>query len=222
MRVLLVDDHQVVRQGLRALFGAHPEIEVAGEAEDAASAIRRVGYDSPDVVVMDVRLPDMSGVAACRAILERFPEVRILMLSSHVDEETIHEAIIAGASGYLIKQVDGQRIVDAVLRVGAGGSVIDPTVTDRLFRQIRGTADGDPVFAELSERETRILELIASGLTNREIADSIFLAEKTVKNYVSKLLAKLGLRNRSEAAAYMARRAAEQDRKLPPEDWDEP
>jgi DNA-binding NarL/FixJ family response regulator len=219
LRVLLVDDHPVVREGLRALLASQDDIEVAGEAASGASAIRRAGYDSPDVVVMDVRLPDMSGVAACRTIVERFPEIKVLMLSSHVDEETVHEAILAGASGYLVKRIDGDRIVDAVRSVSTGASVIDPAATAKLFNQIRGDSVGDPVFSQLSEREVRILELIADGLTNREIADRVFLAEKTVKNYISRLLAKLGLRNRNEAAAYMARRIADRESRYPPEDW---
>jgi two-component system response regulator DevR len=219
VRVLVVDDHPVVREGLRALLTSQDDIEVAGEAASGASAIRRAGYDSPDVVVMDVRLPDMSGVAACRAIVERFPDIKVLMLSSHVDEETVHEAILAGASGYLVKRIDGDRIVDAVRSVSGGASVIDPAATAKLFNQIRGQSVGDPVFSQLSEREVRILELIADGLTNREIADRVFLAEKTVKNYISRLLAKLGLRNRNEAAAYMARRIADREAKYPPEDW---
>ena len=219
LRVLVVDDHPVVREGLRALLTSQDDIEVAGEAASGASAIRRAGYDSPDVVVMDVRLPDMSGVAACRTIVERFPDIKVLMLSSHVDEETVHEAILAGASGYLVKRIDGDRIVDAVRSVSDGASVIDPAATAKLFNQIRGQSVGDPVFSQLSEREVRILELIADGLTNREIADRVFLAEKTVKNYISRLLAKLGLRNRNEAAAYMARRIADREAKYPPEDW---
>jgi DNA-binding NarL/FixJ family response regulator len=209
----------VVREGLRALFTSQEDIEVAGEAASGASAIRRAGYDSPDVVVMDVRLPDMSGVTACRTIVERFPEIKVLMLSSHVDEETVHEAILAGASGYLVKRIDGDRIVDAVRSVSGGASVIDPAATAKLFNQIRGQTVGDPVFSKLSDREVRILELISDGLTNREIADRVFLAEKTVKNYISRLLAKLGLRNRNEAAAYMARRIADREAKYPPEEW---
>ncbi len=146
LRVLVVDDHPVVREGLRALLSSQQDIEVAGEAASGASAIRRAGYDSPDVVIMDVRLPDMSGVSACRTIVERFPEVRVLMLSSHVDEETVHEAIMAGASGYLVKRIDGDRIIDAVRSVSQGASVIDPAATAKLFNQIRGQSVGDPSF----------------------------------------------------------------------------
>lgn len=194
---------------------------MTGEAATGPAAIRRAGYDSPDVIVMDVRLPGMSGIAACKAIVERFPNIKVLMLSSHVDEETVHEAILAGASGYLVKRIDGDRIIDAVRRVSDGESVIDPAATAKLFNQIRDGTAGDPVFSQLTDREVRILELIADGLTNREIADKVYLAEKTVKNYISRLLAKLGLRNRNEAAAYMARRLAEREAKYPAEEWGE-
>ena len=218
MRILLVDDHEVVREGLRNLLSTHPDIEVAGEAADGSSAIRRVGYDSPDVVVLDVRLPDMSGVDACRVILERFPDVKVVMLSAYADEEIITEAIRAGAAGYLVKQLDGSRLVDAVLRIGRGEKVIDSTVTERLFDTIRGVRKQSRLDV-LNERERRILDLIADGLTNREIADEIYLAEKTVKNHVSRILGKLGFHNRSEAAAFVARMRRAEAEAHPPEEW---
>ncbi len=160
----------------------------------------------------------MSGVDACRSIIERFPEVRVVMLSAYADEDAITDAIRAGAAGYLVKQLDGPRLVDAILRIGRGESVIDSTVTERLFESIRGVRKQSRLDV-LNERERRILDLIADGLTNREIADEIYLAEKTVKNHVSRILGKLGFHNRSEAAAYVARmRRAEADAH-PPEEW---
>jgi DNA-binding NarL/FixJ family response regulator len=219
MRVLLVDDHEIVREGLRVMLDAQNDIEVVGEAASAADAIRRVGFDDPDVVVLDVRLPDGSGVEACREIRERFPDVRVLMLTSFADEEALMSAIVAGAAGYVLKRIKGQDLVESIRRVGRGESLLDPAMTERLFRRLRGDEPDDPLLARLSPQERTILEHIAEGKTNRQIAEEMFLAEKTVKNYVSNMLAKLGMHRRSEAAAYMARVAASNEEEYPPEEW---
>ena len=221
LRVLLVDDHEVVRQGVKALLEAQDNMMVVGEAGSAADAVRRVGYDSPDVVVMDVRLPDGSGVDACREVRSRFPDVKVLMLTSYADEEALVSAIMAGAAGYVLKRIDSDELVRSIERVGKGESLLDPEMTERLFRKIRGEAEEDPLLGRLSPQERKILDLIAEGMTNREIADELFLAEKTVKNYVSNLLGKLEMKPRSEAAAYAARLAASRRRQYPPEEWEE-
>ena len=221
LRVLLVDDHEVVRQGVKALLEAQDNMMVVGEAGSAADAVRRVGYDSPDVVVMDVRLPDGSGVDACREVRSRFPDVKVLMLTSYADEEALVSAIMAGAAGYVLKRIDSDELVRSIERVGKGESLLDPEMTERLFRKIRGEAEEDPLLGRLSPQEREILDLIAEGMTNREIADELFLAEKTVKNYVSNLLGKLEMKRRSEAAAYAARLAASRRRQYPPEEWEE-
>lgn len=212
MRVLLVDDHEVVRRGVKAVLDAEPDLEVVGEAGSAEEALRRVGFDSPDVVVLDVRLPDRSGIEACRDIRSHFPEVNVLMLTSFADEEALMAAILAGASGYLLKRIDTAALVDAVRRVGSGESLLDPDMVPKLFRRLRDGEPDDPLLAKLSDQERKILDLIAAGMTNREIAEHMFLAEKTVKNYVSNLLTKLGMSRRSEAAAYVARLQGEHGR----------
>lgn len=221
VRVLLVDDHEVVRQGLKALIDATGDLEVVGEAATVAEAVRRVGFDDPDVVVLDVRLPDGSGVEACREIRARFPEVRVLMLTSFADEEALLSAIMAGASGYVLKRIRGTELIDSIRRVGSGESLLDPEMTAKLFRRIRGEEPDDPLLARLSPQERTILAHIAEGKTNRQIAEEMFLAEKTVKNYVSNLLAKLGMERRTEAAAYMARLEAKRREEYPPEEWPE-
>lgn len=218
MKVLLVDDHEVVREGLRAMIDAAEDLDVVGEAGSAAEAVRRVGFDDPDVVVLDVRLPDGSGVEACREIRERFPDVRVLMLTSFADEEALLAAIIAGASGYVLKRIKGVDLLDSIRKVGRGESLLDSDMTEKLFRRLRGEDTDDPLLARLSPQERTILEHIAEGKTNRQIAEDMFLAEKTVKNYVSNLLAKLGMHRRSEAAAYMARVSANKEQ-YPPEEW---
>ncbi len=218
MKVLLVDDHEVVRHGLRAMLDTVDDIEVVGEASSADEAVRRVGFDDPDVVVLDVRLPDRSGVEACREIRERFPDVRVLMLTSFADEEALLAAIIAGASGYVLKRIRGNDLVDSIRRVGRGESLLDSDMTQKLFRRLRGDDVDDPMLSRLSPQERTILEHISHGKTNRQIAEDMFLAEKTVKNYVSNLLAKLGMSRRSEAAAYMARVTANKEQ-YPPEEW---
>lgn len=220
LRVLLVDDHEVVRAGLKTLIDASDGLTVVGEAGTAEEGVRRVGFDSPDVVVLDVRLPDESGIEACRDIRSRFPDVRVLMLTSFADEEALMAAILAGASGYVLKRVKGQDLVEDIRRVGGGESLLDPEMTDRLFEQLRSGPREDPLLAMLTQQERKIVDHIAEGKTNRQIAEEMFLAEKTVKNYVSNVLAKMGMSRRSEAAAYVARANAEHDDPLP-ESWDE-
>jgi len=219
LRVVLVDDHEVVREGLRALLDSEDGIDVVGEAGTVSDAVRRVGYESPDVVVLDVRLPDGSGIEACREIRARWPEVRVLMLTSFADDEALFSSIMAGASGYVLKQIKGSDLISSVQRVGRGESLLDPEMTERVFRRIRGEEPDDPLLARLSSQERKILDLIAEGLTNREIAERMFLAEKTVKNYVSNVLAKLDMSRRSEAAAYAARLEAQRRHRYPPEEW---
>ena len=215
--MLLVDDHEVVRQGLRALLESNDDIEVVGEAGTVEDAVRRVGFDGPDVVVMDVRLPDGSGVDACRRIRTRFPDVKVLMLTTYADETALTEAITAGASGYVLKRIDSDGLVDSVRRVGGGESLLDAEMTDKLFRKIRN--DSDPLLDRLSDRERKILSLIADGKTNRQIATDLFLSEKTIKNYVSNMFTKLGMNRRSEAAAYLARLEESRLHHYPPETW---
>jgi len=222
LKITLVDDHEVVRKGLRALLDSQDGMRVVGEASSVEEGVRRVGYDSPDVVVMDVRLPDGSGVEACREIRSQWPGTKVLMLTSFADEEALFASVMAGASGYVLKQIKGEDLVNSIRRVGRGESLLDPAMVERVFRKIRGEEPEDPLLSRLSTQERRILDLIAEGLTNREIAERMFLAEKTVKNYVSNLLAKLGMSRRSEAAAYAARAAAERALKYPPENWEEP
>ncbi len=221
MRVLIVDDHQVVRQGLKALVDSEDDLEVVGEAETADDAVRQVGYNSPDVVVMDVRLPDGNGIEACREIRARFPDVNVLMLTSYADEEALVSAIVAGAAGYVLKRIDSEELVSSIRKVGQGQSLLDPAMTERLFSKIRGNTPDDPLLARLSPQERKILDRIAEGKTNRQIASEMFLAEKTVKNYVSNLLGKLEMKRRSEAAAYAAKLSARREQMYPAEDWGE-
>ena len=210
-RILLVDDHEVVREGLRALLRRYPDLAVVGEADSVASAVAEAEKNPPDIVIMDVRLPDGSGVEACREIRAARPEVKVLMLTSYADDEAVFNSIMAGASGYLLKQTRGQDLISAIERVKNGESLLDPTVTQRVLDRLRtGPAEQDDEMALLSEQEQKILHLIAEGKTNKEIAQEIFLSDKTVKNYVSSILSKLNLRRRSEAAAFIARRQRQQ------------
>ncbi len=218
IRIVLIDDHEVVRAGIKAMIDAQDDMEVVGEAGTAEDGVRRVGYDEPDVVVLDVRLPDGSGVESCRDIRTRFPDVKVLMLTSFADEEALLAAILAGASGYVLKRVKGTDLVNDIRRVGAGESLLDPEMTEKLFERLRSGPKSDPLLARLSDQEREIVSHIAEGKTNKQIADDMFLAEKTVKNYVSNLLAKMGMSRRSEAAAYVARLDAEKN-SLPPEEW---
>ncbi len=204
IRVFLLDDHEVVRRGLRDLLEADGDITVVGEAGTVDEALRRIPPTRPDVAVLDVRLPDGSGVGVCRTIRDDHPEVRCLILTSFSDDEALFQAIMAGASGYLLKQVRGTDLVDAVRRVAAGQSLLDPEVTSRVLERLRAPSESDERLARLTEQERRILDLIADGLTNRQIAQRVHLAEKTVKNYVSNLLAKLGMERRTQAAVFAA------------------
>ena len=207
IRVMLVDDHEVVREGLRTLIGRHKELTIAAEASTMAEAIESAARAKPDVIVMDVRLPDGSGVEACRAIREARPETKVIMLTSYADDEALFASIIAGAAGYLLKQTRGQAVVDAITSVASGGSLLDPDVTGKVLERVRrGGAEEDPAFASLTDQERKVLEHLAEGKTNRDIGEALFLSEKTVKNYVSRILDKLGLARRAEAAAYMAKR----------------
>jgi len=207
IRVMLVDDHEVVREGLRTLIGRHKELIVAAEASTMAEAITAAARAKPDVIIMDVRLPDGSGVEACRAIRETRPETKVIMLTSYADDEALFASIVAGAAGYLLKQTRGQAVIDAITSVSQGRSLLDPDVTGKVLERVRrGREDEDPAFASLTDQERKVLEHLAEGKTNREIGETLFLSEKTVKNYVSRILDKLGLARRAEAAAYMAKR----------------
>ena len=207
MRVFLVDDHEVVRRGVRDLLKSAGGIEVVGEAGTAEAARARIPLAGPDVAVLDVRLPDGSGIEVCRDIRSDHPEVRCLMLTSFDDDEALFNAVVAGAAGYVLKDVRGADIVESVRRVGRGESLLDPLATARVIEQLRSPQPDDERLASLSPQERRILELLADGLTNRQIAAEMYLAEKTIKNYVSNLLMKLGMSRRTEAAVYAARLA---------------
>ncbi|MFC4854749.1 response regulator [Actinophytocola glycyrrhizae] len=205
VRVALVDDHEVVRRGLRDLLDGEPGIEVVAEAGGVEEALARVGATLPDVVVVDMRLPDGDGVGLCRALRQLEPPPRCLVLTAFDDERALVEAIMAGASGYLLKQVRGQELVDAVREVAAGRSLLDPVTTAHVLERMRKDAAADEL-AGLTERERAVLELMGEGLSNRQIAERLFLAEKTVKNYVTSVLAKLGMERRTQAVAWFARR----------------
>jgi two-component system response regulator DevR len=205
-RVMICDDHEVVREGLRGLIGRQTGMSVVGEASTVAEAIETAIRSKPDVVIMDVRLPDGSGVEACRAIRDSNPDIKVIMLTSYADDEALFASIIAGASGYLLKQTRGQAVVDAVITVGSGRSLLDPDVTGKVLERLRDARAEDPALASLTEQERKVMAGLAEGRTNREIGETLFLSEKTVKNYVSRILDKLGLARRAEAAAYMAKR----------------
>jgi len=206
IRIFLIDDHEVVRRGLRDLLEAEDDMEVVGEAGTADEAVRRIGAVDAQVAVLDVRLPDGDGVSVCRDIRSRFPDIACLMLTSYADDEALFDAIMAGASGYLLKQIRGNDLVDAIRRVSSGQSLLDPVVTARVLERLRhGPDESDERLARLTDQERTILDHIAEGLTNRQIAERVHLAEKTVKNYVSNLLTKLGMERRTEAAVYAAR-----------------
>jgi two-component system, NarL family, response regulator DevR len=209
-RVFLLDDHEVVRRGLRDLLEGEDDLEVVGEAGTAEEALSRVPPTAPDVAVLDVRLPDGDGIEVCREIRSSHPEIACIMLTSVADDDAVYAAIMAGAAGYLLKQVKGSDLVDGIRRVGRGESLLDPSVTARVLERIRRPHDDE--LSGLTDQERKILGHIADGLTNRQIGEKMFLAEKTVKNYVSNLLAKLGMSRRTEAAAYAARIAERRER----------
>jgi DNA-binding NarL/FixJ family response regulator len=205
IRVFLLDDHELVRAGVRNLIEASGDIEVVGEAATVDEAVRRVPATRPDVAILDVRLPDGSGVEACRDIRSANPEIRCLMLTSYSDDDALFEAIVAGAAGYLLKQVRSHDLVESVRRVAAGESLLDPALTATILDRMRNPPEQDENLRQLTDQERKILDLLAEGLTNRQIGERLFLAEKTVKNYVSNVLAKLGMHRRTEAAVYAAR-----------------
>ncbi len=202
IRVFLLDDHEIVRRGIRDLLAAEPDIEVVGEAGTAAEALERIPALSPDVAVLDGRLPDGSGVDVCREVRSANPGIAALILTSFDDDEALFSAIMAGAAGYVLKQVRGNELVETVRRVASGQSTLDPAVTTAVLERLRTGAQQATAMEQLTAQEQRILGLIAEGMTNRQIASTIFLAEKTVKNYVSSLLAKLGLDSRTQAAIF--------------------
>ncbi len=203
--VFLLDDHEVVRTGLRALLEASDDIMVVGEASTVAEALARIPPTKPNVAILDVRLPDGSGVEVCREIRSNFPEIACVMLTSYADDEALMASIMAGAAGYVLKQVGSLDLLDTIRRAGAGQSLLDPALTERVLSRLRDGPAVDPRLATLTPQERRILDLIAEGYTNRQIAETMFLAEKTVKNYVSNLLAKLGMERRTQAATFAAR-----------------
>ena len=215
IKAFLLDDHEVVRRGVRELLEGESrgEITVAGEAGTADEALRRLPAVRPDVAILDVRLPDGNGVEVCREIRSRHPEIQCLMLTSFADDEALFDAIMAGAAGYVLKQVRGSDLVDSVRRVAAGQSLLDPTVTAKVLDRLRRGPEEELGVEQLTEQERRILDLLADGLTNRQIGERLYLAEKTVKNYVSNLLMKLGMHRRTEAAVYAARMAERRDRR---------
>jgi two-component system response regulator DevR len=203
--LLVVDDHEVVRQGLVALLVRRAGFQVVAEAGTAAEAVEQARRFRPNLVVMDIRLPDGSGIEACRDIRSELPETRVVMLTSYPDEDAVLAAIVAGASGYLLKQVRARDLVAALETVAAGGSLLDPAVTGKVLERMRRIATDDDELAALTQQERKILALVAEGKTNKEIATEVFLSDKTVKNYVSSILAKLNLERRAQAAAYVAR-----------------
>ncbi|MGW1217219.1 response regulator [Streptomyces californicus] len=209
--VFLLDDHEVVRRGVHELLASEPDIEVVGEAGTAADALVRIPATRPDVAVLDVRLPDGSGVEVCREVRSQDENIKCLMLTSFADDEALFDAIMAGASGYVLKAIRGGELLNAVRDVAAGKSLLDPVATARVLQRLRdgGSGKGDDKLAGLTEQERKILDLIGEGLTNRVIGERLHLAEKTIKNYVSSLLSKLGMERRSQAAAYVARLQAE-------------
>jgi two-component system response regulator DevR len=211
LRLLVVDDHEVVRQGLVSVLDRRPGFQVVAQAGSVAESIEQARIHHPDIVVMDVRLPDGSGVEACRAIRDEFPETRVIMLTSFPDDEAVLSAIVAGASGYLLKQIRARDLVAALEAVGRGESLLDPAVTEKVLERVRRIAAGDSndELSVLTPQERKILMLVAEGKTNKEIAAEVFLSDKTVKNYVSSILAKLNLERRAQAAAFVAKQRSE-------------
>lgn len=208
VRILLVDDHEVVREGLLALLSRREGFQIVGQAGSVAESITEAERARPDIVVMDVRLPDGSGIEACREIREALPETKVIILTSYADDDAVFASILAGASGYVLKQTRGRALADAIEAVARGESLLDPGITQKVMERLRRSTEhraSDPLDA-LNEQEHKILALIAEGKTNKEIAAEVFLSDKTVKNYVSSILTKLNLRRRSEAAAFIARR----------------
>jgi two-component system, NarL family, response regulator DevR len=202
VKVFLVDDHEVVRRGLIDLLGADPELDVVGEAGSVAEAMARIPAACPDVAVLDVRLPDGNGIELCRDLLSRMPDLRCLILTSYTSDEAMLDAILAGASGYVVKDIKGMELARAVKDVGAGRSLLDNRAAAALMAKLRGATEKHDPLSGLTDQERTLLGLLSEGLTNKQIADRMFLAEKTVKNYVSRLLAKLGMERRTQAAVF--------------------
>jgi two-component system, NarL family, response regulator DevR len=204
MKILLVDDHEVVRLGLKALLSRNPQFHVVAEAGSASEAIEKVARYKPEVVVMDIRLPGRSGIEATREIVNKNPDTKVIMLTSYAEDELLFDAIAAGASGYVLKQIGSGELVKALETIGRGESLVDPTLTQKVFQRVREASRKaeDESFASLSDQELKILALVAKGKTNKEIAHTVFLSEKTVRNYVSSILSKLHLSTRAEAAGY--------------------
>lgn len=209
IRVFLVDDHEIVRRGLADLLELERDIEIVGEAASAGDALHRLPAARPDVAILDVRLPDGTGVEVCREIHDILPETRTLMLSSYSDDQALFDSIMAGASGFVLKEIKGTDLVDAVRQIAAGRSLLDPVATQRVLERMRHGQESDHRLDDLTDQERKILELIGQGYTNRQIGEELYLAEKTVKNYVSSILAKLGMHRRTQAAAWVARYEAE-------------
>jgi DNA-binding NarL/FixJ family response regulator len=203
--VFLLDDHEVVRAGLRAMIDATDDVRVVGEAATAAEALDRIPLTKPQVAILDVRLPDGSGVEVCREIRSRSPEIICVMLTSYADDTALYASILAGAAGYMLKQVGERDLVEDIRRAGTGESLLDPAIVERVLERLREGPREDPRLASLTAQERRVLDLVAQGQTNRQIAEGLFLAEKTVKNYVSNLLTKLGMERRTQAATFAAR-----------------
>ena len=205
IRLFILDDHEVVRQGLRALVESSGDIEVVGESGSAEEAAARIPALRPHVALLDARLPDGSGVEVCRTVRSVDPSIKALILTSYDDDDALFNAIMAGAAGYMLKQVTGQDLVGAIHQIAAGNSLIDPTLMVRVLERVRNDPHTAPELADLTDQELRLLELIGEGLTNRQIAERMYLAEKTVKNYVSRLFAKLGVERRTQAAVLASR-----------------
>jgi two-component system response regulator DevR len=202
-RIVVVDDHEVVRLGLKSLLEHHSQFEVVGEASNAKEAIEQVSRLHPDIALMDIRLPGMSGIEACEEITSHYPDTRVVMLTSYAEDEMLFSAIRAGASGYVLKQIGGADLIRALEAVGRGEALLDSAVTQRVFQEVRrAVKEEESAFVNLSQQERHVLLLVSEGKTNREIAKALFLGEGTVRNYVSSILSKLGVSNRAEAAAY--------------------
>jgi two-component system response regulator DevR len=203
--VFLVDDHEIVRRGLTDLLEGDPELTVVGEAPDTAHALTRIPALRPDVAVLDVRLPDGNGIELCRELLSKVDGLRCLILTSFTDEQAMLDAVLAGASGYVVKDIKGMELAEAIKAVGSGRSLLDTRAASALMNRLRRSTEPDSPLADLTDQERKLLDLLGEGLTNRQIAQRMFLAEKTVKNYVSRLLAKLGMERRTQAAVYAAK-----------------
>ncbi len=207
LRILIVDDHEVVRLGLRSLLSRHPDFVVVDEAATAQEALEKTRQQQPDIVLMDIRLPGRNGIDACHDIKTLYPKIHVIMLTSYAEDEMLFDAISAGATGYVLKQVGGDDLVRAIECVGRGEALLDPTITQRVLDRLRQAVRQEwaAAFSGLTEQELKVLELVAEGKTNKDIAKALFLGEGTVRNYVSSILSKLGLTNRAEAAAYAVR-----------------